>query len=294
MPETTELQDVCNVIDRAVDKMTKSRSDGGYVLGIANEVSESGERSISIEVKDTQNDFYEFQRPAKGRNHLIHATESLIGFAEKYGDPKDSLILCNDERAVLVINEGVDRGEREIVTLDFAESSEWTDLLILIDHNGQIGHPLFYRTMLGLEHALIDPDILVQMRTVKSNMTVDHESDLQEDGDRIGVVMKSTKGDELKRFPKKIRFRIPVLEQDVTDEDLWKDVECRLDIHMPTEPGKSVMFGLHCSSIKLIKRGRILEERSAIQDELESFTVLYGTHQEFKRDIGLSENHLIK
>jgi hypothetical protein len=107
--------------DRPIDDVVAGLIDGirdkkrGFVLGIAQE----SEGEVSIEVKESLPPHDEWKPPANLRKHTIEDTESFIAYARRYGNLTASLVLYCDSKAVIVIDEHVDRGDREIIAMPF-------------------------------------------------------------------------------------------------------------------------------------------------------------------------------
>lgn len=238
----------------------------------------------SIEVRESLSPVDEYVLPAQGRQHIIDDTASFIAYALKYGDKTKSLVFYNQDGATLTIDETIERGEREIVKMCFSTTDEWTAW------SGMIARPvkhkdLFKHCML-FSHTLESPEVLNSMRQIKTNSIVNNESDIQDDSKTVGVMIKTTKGEELAKFPKEIKLCVPILEQDLSDSEAWAKATVRLDIELPDDPRAGVVFTLHCSGWNLLMRERTQKEALTIAKELDGYTVLRGHQSTFAREIG--------
>ena len=284
-------------IDEVVNKMIDAATDkgDGFVLGLLkNAENEYGEADgfSRIEVRASRIEPDEFQRIADGRNHIISDVKSFIDYTKKYGDPDKSLIFYNQDGASLTIDEFVDRGEREIVSIAFEKSDEWKMWNLLLTK--LLTHRDLNKALVKLTHTIIKPEILLAMRKMKMNVQVVHDSDLQEDDRTIGVLVKSSKGEDLKKFPKQFDIRLPFLDQDVTDKDAWIDATIHLNIELPDDPTKPCTFDFNCHEWNALMRDRVLKDGQLIRDELSDFTIIHGYHKTFQRKVGTTENGLMR
>lgn len=272
--------------DRPVDQIvtgliqTIHNKGRGFVLGL--ERGDDGK--TAIEVKESLPTHDEWQAPAAYRAHLIEDTESFIAYCLRYGDPKDSLVLYSDACAVLSVKEEVDRGNRELIRLPFSESTDWKDWSAILGKSQS--HKDLLRFLMTHEHNLADPVVLKSMQSMKINSTVNIESDIRDEGNSVGIFVKTNAGDELKKFPKQFEIRLPVLDQDGNGEESDAEAPIRLDVRLPDDPKQGPSFTLFCSVWKQIKRGRIDAEGMKIHDGLTGWTVIHGMHQTTERELG--------
>ena len=114
--------------------------------------------------------------------------------------------------------------------------------------------------------------------------TVNMESDVQEDGESIGIAMKTNGGEQIKKFKKTILIHMAVLDQDVLDDNLWVEVAIKLDVSLPKEANQGPMFTLTCSTIKQIYAQRVQKEAKDIRTALtDAWLVVMGDHDETAR-----------
>lgn len=245
------------------------------------------ERGTSIEVKKSLDLHDEWERPVAYRKHEIRDTESFIGFARRYGTKEKSLVFYHENGAELVLDELVSRGKRELITMPILESDEWQGWSALLHRD--LTHKELLLGLRKLEHTLEDATILLTMSSIRMNSTVNAESDLRDDGSSLGVAIKTSAGEEIKKFPKKVTIRVPVLEQDAL-EDKAVEAMIAVEIVMPDKPGCLPTFVLRCSIWKQIKRRRVSEEGKVIREALEGWTVVHGKHQQAKRRLGTEDS----
>jgi len=243
----------------------------------------------SIEVRDALPPIDEYQRPADVRKHGLGDTESFIAYAQRYGTPDRSLIFYNEQHATLTLDEQVDRGDREVVTLDFRESEDWRDW------SEVLGRPKGHRELLNFlvnhEHTLDDAAIIEPLRTLRMKSTVNIDSDVQDTGDTIGIVFNTNGNEELKKFRRVIPLRLPVLEQDVDDADRYESVELRMEVTLPQRSEEAPKFTLNCSVWRTVKVRRVRAEGQVIREALgDGWTVVHGQHDVTKRRIGRDAN----
>lgn len=230
----------------------------------------------------------EYQRPADLRQHVLQSTESFIAYTKRYGKPDRSLILCDEDMAQLVIDELVDRGDREIVTMPWKPSDDWKAWATALDK--PMTHRLLLRFLTSQEHNLEDASNLLPLRDLKLTSTVDIDSAIQETNEAITVSFKTNGDTSLAKFKRKIPLSVPVLDQDVTDEADWIDVTVRIEIDMPTKAGDQPMFTLRCSEWQQHFSERIEAEMAFIQGNLgDAWLVVAGTHKQSLRAIGRSK-----
>lgn len=241
--------------------------------------------SARVEVKESLPPVDEYVPPAELRNHTICDTSSFLEYADRYGSAGSSLILCGEERVVLVIDELVEKGDRERVDMPFKTSQEWDQWSQII---GQpMTHTELYKRLERLSHTLMDAQILESLRTMRARVQVSHESDIQDTGSSYGLIVKSDRGEEMKKFPKTFKACLPVLDQDaMQDPPLESTIEMRLEIGDPTETTRQYRFTLLCPEFERTLGRRINTVCVDIKSHLEGWTVLRGHHMTRPRTIG--------
>lgn len=249
----------------------------GFVLGVT-KTQEDAEGTTKIEVVESLRPHDEYEPPAAYRAHAIKDTESFVGYATRYGDSKASLILFSDAGAMLSLNEQVEKGDRELVWMSFDESDDWKEWTNALKAGSN--HRDLLRFLMAHEHNLVEPAVLKAMQSMKMNSTVNVESDVKDDGETVGIVMKTSAGEELKRFPKSFYIHLPILQQDVAAENQSEKLaRISLEVVMPDQPMKGPTFLLHCSTWRQIKQVRINEEGERIREGLPGWTVVQGEHK---------------
>jgi len=268
-------------IDELVANLMQAihRKGRGFVLGL-DRMEDGG---VSIEVKESLPPVDEWERPADVREHEIHDTQSFIAFAKAYGDAAKSLVFYNEGGATLTLDETVAKGDRETVHMAFTPSDDYSDWCGVI--GSVTDHRRLLLFLLAHEHNLTDPGILASMRRLRLNATVDHESDLQETDTTVGVLVRTSGGEDLAKFPKEFRICVPVLEQDL-DENQWRTLTVRLEVVLPTEAGKSATFCLRCAEWPVLLRRRAADEGNTVAEALSDWNVMHGKHVTNERRIG--------
>lgn len=246
------------------------------------------QRGAVVEVRESLKPVDEYQRPADFRRHTIGDTASLIAYATKYGNKDKSLVLYNDEQVQLVIDEQIERGEREIVTLGLQQSEAWNTWSALLGRPQT--HRNLFKSLILLSDTLADPLLLDSMRSLKVNVNVKHDSDLQDDAKTIGIFVETKAGEELKRFPKVVPIKLPVLDQDVDHKDQWRSATLRLEIDLPEKAEAPTMFTLYCPQWSGIRRERVRLEADLIVGGLKDWTVVRGQHSTAPRNIGRNKS----
>lgn len=258
---------------------TVHRKGRGFVLGL----DRGDDGGTSIEVKEVLRPHDEWEAPAPYRSHSIEDTPSFVAYANRYGDSGKSLVFFDDTGATLTIDEGVSRGRRETISMHFRESTDWQEW------SSQIGRPQNHRALLKFlmahEHNLDDVEVLKSMQSMRLNSVVNVESDIKDDGQSVGIFIKTNAGEELKRFPKTFGIRLPVLDQDVTGEGDWCHAEMRLETQLPDDPKQGPAFTLHCSLWQQSKKARVDAEGEAIREGLPGWPVIHGRHSTTDRKL---------
>jgi hypothetical protein len=274
-------------IDAVINKLIDDihGRGNGFVLDLAK--GQDGQQKILVQ--EALKPVDEYMPPAKGRQHTIGDTASFMTYAARYGDKAQSLVIYSDERCVLVLDESLEDGDREFATMPFARSPEFLAWARMF--GASINHKALLKHLLLNTHTLVQPEVLESMRSVNINATIDNKSDIQEDAKSIGVLIKTTKGDQLKKFPKSFDVRLPVLEPDATDEEAWRTVTVRLQVELPDDPTKGVSFLLYCTEWPMQVRERVAEEMELVRDALKDWTVVRGWAGYFQRVIGRNGKH---
>jgi uncharacterized protein DUF2303 len=271
-------------IDDAVSRLLEAieGKNKGFILDLAKDAD--NEKHVIIEVRRPMPRHDEYQAPPAYRNHRIDTTDSFISFAKKYGDNEKSLVFVNEKRMVLVINEAIDKGNRETAIMTFTPSDDWNEWTVVQAEPHT--HKQLLRFLMEHEHNLRNPELLAVMQSVRVNSTVDFESELTDAGDKVGIVYKTNKGEELKQFPKQIVIAVPVLDLDATEDvDRGVTAALKLDIQMPEKPGEVPRFQLSCSRWHLIYRERVQAEGRKVAEALGSMSVIAG-------EIGVTERKI--
>lgn len=275
--------DPSNPLDGVVTNLieTVHRKGRGFVLGVANE----GDGKTSIEIKESIKPHDEFEKKVDYRAHTIHDTASMIVYAGRYGTKEKSLMFVSAEKCQLVIDEEVERGEREVVELELKKSDDWTDW------NGIVNKPLKHRElgMFLLRHAhnVVDPTVITRLMKMSATATVDHTSELNEFGPaEVGFKFKTNGSEDFIKFPKTFGIQIPVLDQDVGDRDNPPaKLEVRLQIEMPSGPTDHVKFTPMIVEWNQAVVLRTRDEIKKIREALEGWTVVHGEFAEAERKI---------
>jgi hypothetical protein len=144
--------------------------------------------------------------------------------------------------------------------------------------NRPLDHRSLLQFLLAHEVNLVDPTVLVSMASVKATSTVNYESDIRDEGKQVGILFKTTAGEELKRFPKQFDVRLPILEAD-EGADRVDVLTIRLEITLPDTPNEKPKFTLYCSNWRSKHKERIEREGEKIAKALDGWTVVHGKYQ---------------
>lgn len=256
---------------------TIHRKGRGFVLDLASE----GEKRV-IEVKESLPVRDEFEGKAAYRNHIVLDGPSLTSWIQKYGSQEKSVVLIDDVAAVAILDDTVDRGKREQVLVQWRPSDDWKDWSNLVNKDA-LSHKQLHRFLLIHEHNLEDPGLLLALGSVKSTATVDHNSDIADSGRELGIVFKSTAGENLTKFPKSFKISLPVLDAD-SGIGTNSVATLRVEVVMPDEPMKPVALRIYCSTWKDIWRERVRKEESEIRKTLAGWLVLNGSQKYVDRE----------
>ena len=241
----------------------------------------------SIEVKQSLPPRDEYEKPVDWRAHEIRDTESFVRYAQRYGSADRSLIMFSVDGCTLTLDEQVERGDREVIRYPFEASEDRVDWGRALGK--EMSHRDLLRFLMNHEHNLDDAEVLKTLRTLKVKATVDIDSDVQDDGEKIGIVFNNGgDGESLKKFKRRIGVTVPVLAQDITDAGAWLSTEVRLEVALPDEPNKPPKFSLHCSTWDQLLRRRAAEEGESIRQALgDGWAVIHGKHNTRERVIGV-------
>lgn len=273
-------------LDPFVSKLIKDAAGAnrGFALGLADRMREDGKQELAIRVEQVLPPVDEHEKPVSWRAHAVEDVESLISLAKKYSDKERGLVLYNDEGATLCLDETKERGQRELIRLAFKHSPEFLAWKALLAQPHQ--HKPLLDAMLKLQHTLFDPRILVAMRQVKLSWEADHESDLRVDGETFGVQFKSKAGNSLIDFPRSWTINVPILDQDLLQDEMWVSVEVKLEVELPTRPEAPVLFKLFSPKLGIAVRSRIDAELVKVRTSLDGWTIARGTHNQTQRHVG--------
>lgn len=277
-------------IDHLVTTLTEACADNskGFTLSLAKDLDAGGGDHLTVTVAEAPKPpplVAEYLQPISLRTHTLYDTQSLIDFAKKYGDPADSLIVVGDDKITLSLNEIDDRGDRELITLDFERHPDfkaWTGIM-----SAPQQHRTLLKAMIAVAHTINDPAILNAMRTVRATATVKFDSDLRESGDTVGVQFSSSAGEDLIKFPKSFVLDLPVLADDSDDESSVEYIhpEIRLEVQMPSRADEPVLFVLTCPEWRALYRKRIKTEVDILRAALTNWTIVRGVHEQADRTI---------
>lgn len=261
----------------------------GLVPPVDGEPAEGGgaagsRRGLTITVKEELPPLDEYEKPTDWRNHTVEDADSFVTYAMRYGKTEKSLILYNDNCAVLSIDEEREAGKRELCTLNFRFSDEWR---AWVDIFGKVlTHKAMLNHLTVFQQNLIDLPLLESMRSIKSTSTIKQQSDLRVNENQIGVTFTATGGEEIVNFPRKLNVAIPVLEIDIEATSVWARLEVRVDVILPTKSEESVSFRLFAPQLLAERRKRINSELAKIRTDLVGWTVVRGAFAESPRQVG--------
>ncbi len=261
-------------IDTIVANLIRGISERGrgFVLGLAKDTEG---KEISIKVSEEVKPHDEWIPRAGLRAHVIESTESFIAYALLYGTPESSLVMFNDDGCTLTIDEAVERGKREVIRFPLDKSDPWEEFEAILE--APMGHKEMLRFLMAHESNLIEPAILKAMQSVRATATVNFESDIRDDGDTLGMIFKTSAGEELKKFPKLVGLSLPVLAMD--DEEEFVEVHLRLEVRLPEQPQGQPSFTFYCSEWDRIAQLRIRQEGEKIRAGLPGWAVINGAYQ---------------
>lgn len=277
--------DSARPLDQCVTALIEDarKAGRGFAMTVAQELSESEGKAVTFKVEKGPAD--EWEPPSAYRAHTIEDAESLVAYATRYGSKDKSLVVFNDTRVVLSLDEQVARGEREKATLSFAYSADWNTWAAMLAGK-KVAHRDLLTFLILQQHNMDDPALLDSMRSIKATAQVKLDSDVRLEKEEVGVVFTATAGDDLVKFPRAFTVRVPVLDKDVDQQASWEELPVRVEVTLPTEPKQPVYFQLLAPTLGAVRRARITEEVQTIRDGLPGWIVVRGEHHESERTLG--------
>jgi hypothetical protein len=276
-----------NPIDQAVGAICvrhdDTQSDWALRL-LRQEADGEGVKGIRVSVTRELPARDEWEAPIKWRTPAIHDVPSMVEYGRKYGDAAKSIVFVNDTGAVMVLDDVKPRGEREIATLTFNYAPDYLAWKRVLSE--PCTHKTLLRHLLSFTHNLVEPDILASMRRLRATATVKHDSDIKELDQEVGVVMITSGGEDLAKFPKTFEIKIPILDDDSAEESSWEALTIRLEPVLPEQPNHPVTFLLICPNLGATVRARIGEEIEHMRSGLKDWLIVRGTHREAPRLLG--------
>ncbi len=282
-----------NVLDKTVTDLIDAiaQQGRGFTLGLE---LKDGKTAISVTEQLQPIDHRE--HPTDLRRPQINDTASLIQFAHRYGDPTNSMILYSVDCMVCVLDYGIEEGDYETATMPFTPHEDLSEWLV------QLGNPMTHRDLVQFmrkhEHHLDTPALIETIRSMSISGQINQDNDMTDDGDSMGVVFKTTKGESLKKFPKEFYIRVPVLDIDSRDD--WQAIGCRLQIDMPIKPQDPVTFTVRSHELNNALLERTKMEADLVRDGLNAqdadteagsekrqWLVLGGRHRTDPRTLGV-------
>lgn len=246
------------------------------------------ELHTSIAVKQELPPADEFVGLADRRQHVLAETAAMLQYAQRYGTAEKSLLLYNMKEATLILDETMERGQRELITLPFTRGDAF---LAFREATRQTwAHKQLLKFLEQLAMYLYDPTVLIKMREFRLHQEVLHDSAIEETEKSIGIMVKTRAGDQTKAsFPKSFKIHVPVLAQDELDEELWVTIEINLLVNMPDKPGEPATFSLFSPTMKALEQKRVQQEAGVLIDGLAGFAVLFGTAGYYAPRVGLAK-----
>lgn len=262
------------------------RPGEGFFTRVAQTLDKDGGlKAVQFEVKKALQDIDETEPMAGRRFHLVEDAESVITLAKKYGDQTKSLVLFNDTGIKLVLDEQIQRGQREIFSCAFAYSLDWRAWGELFGAAQALDHQKLLRFLIRQQHNMKEFELLDRMRCIRATAQVNLDSEVRLDGESAGVVFKATGDDSIVKFPRKFHVRLPVLDGDVDDEASWVEFEVRVEIVMPENTNQKLGFMLFAPTLNAARRKRIDAEVGRVKEALEGWTIARGSHNVIDREL---------
>lgn len=279
-------------LDQTLARMIKdaNRNGDGFALAM-DRTLEAGEKRLRFSVERPVPSHDEWEPRCKWRDHTVEDADSLVTFAKRYTTAEKGLIVFNDDSVVLSIDELQERGERELVVLEWAYSDDW-DAWTKCIASGRIDHRTLLNHCILQQHTLESAEILDSMRRIKATMSVDVESDIRLEHHSAGVWFKAAAGSELLKFPRAIKVKLPVLDMDAMDETRWMLLHVRVEIYMPMKPGEPVLFQLLAPGMAAVRKARIDAELKRVREGLDGWTIVRGEHKQRARTFSFADAEL--
>lgn len=261
------------------------RPFAGLALEVSNHLDANGTKTVRYEVGRPVTPADTFEPPPPWRSHHVEDVASLVAYALRYGDQEDSVVFFNDAECKLVLSETPDDGERERVRLAWKFSAEWLAWQQLL--SAKPTHRQLFDFLIERQSTLRDPKVFEAFRRIRYDMNAKAESDVQLDGETMGISFTAKKGDELVKLPRLLDLIVPVLEADALRPDLWVHLCMHIEARMPRSHQEELTFKFFCPEFEMVRRERINREVEALRAGLPDWLVVRGQHGEEKRRIGL-------
>lgn len=259
--------------------------DRGFAMGVERRLDEEGRREIVYRVEQSLPPADTWEPPAPYRSHRLDDIGSCVRFARRYGSQDRTLVMYDDAGVVVVLDELVEVGRREKAVMPWRYSQELRDWQGILG-----GRPVEHRPLMDfllLRQANLDePTILDRMRTVRAAMRVKVDSDLRLDQETAGVVFESQAGPEIVAFPRRFTIAVPVLEDELIQEDAWVRTDVCVEVVLPRKADDTIRFILIAPKLRAQIRAHLGFRIGALEGALEGWCVLAGTHMETEREIG--------
>lgn len=270
--------------DRIMKGDTKGVTCGD--VDLLDEMIQQSDSPTVIEVRELPPVHDEWQKPARGKNHVVHDPESLARMIVRYGT-HCSTIFVNEDAFVMVVDDYKPRGDREFIKMVLKKSPDYEAWVKAIELPA-ITHRQLMSLLLNQEHNLVDGKLLHAVQSVKATATVNIDSDMTDNGDTVGVILKTAKGEDLARFPKSFSISVPVFDIDRDGPNEFPShlvtVKVGLEVIMPTEPGKPVLFRIRCHELTAAVRERLARHvntlkaaLAALKQEEDQWLIVNGT-----------------
>lgn len=264
-----------NPIDQTVrDLIEGVRSEqGGFVLSIANQMAADGKK-ISIEVG---HQVQEIVLPRKDRSHTLGEIQSVIDYALKYGSKEKSILFVGDTGVTLVLDDSVDKGNRELIKLAYTQSRPWQTWKALLDGK-YLSHRELLEHLIAWNYTLAEPEILLKMREAPVNAQIKQQSEIARDTKTIGYMVTTSAGEALVKFPEKFNITLPIFDMDEGDNrERWPTLNVTLLIDLPVDPSKGhVRFGMRSPDVYAAYRKRVKHEIDQLNAGLPEWLILAG------------------
>ena len=219
---------------------------------------------VCVEVKESLPPHDEWEAPASYRDHTLLTAQALAAYARRYGSPQRSLLLIGREQARLVIDETLDRGQREFADYFFIQSEDWHCWSRAM--NQPLAHADLVKLLLTHEHNLADAARLIGgLAEVRFNTSLVQSSSVQRTRGGYQLIVNTGADEQSGEIPKSIDIRLPVLEVDVLDADAWKAATIQIDVNLSDDPRTLPTFVLRCPTWSSILMARIDQEGELIK-----------------------------